>query len=258
MKIISLTKAPLNGEISTRISLPHHASLAARRNHLGPPNLQLNVPRANPLSGGRLKSRPQMGVGLRQVRNPLVGSFLVLLALFLGAQGSAPAAGAPSGDRDMGDIIAQYEQRIVHLSCQNRKGKDVQFGSGFVIEQAGLVATCFHVLRAASSAEATFADGTKFKIKGVRAWDEEGDLAILELADRPTNIVSLALNRGTQRRVGEEVIVIGHPYGFSLPLRSASSAAYTGPLNCPTGPGVRLESWTHVRSVRPGILTLWV
>lgn len=112
------------------------------------------------------------------------------------------------------EVIAQVDGGIVMLNCKNASGKKIGLGSGFIINDQGLIATNYHVLRGASQAEAVFSDGKAFEVKGCRAWDVGADLAILELESKPENFEVLKLCSDTNRPAAAEVIAIGHPQGF--------------------------------------------
>lgn len=151
---------------------------------------------------------------------------LSLLIVTLSLAWLCAAAPAPSGT--LTKILEQYQQGIIFIQCKDRKGEEIQLGSGFVIDGKGLAATCFHVLRGASSAEAVFADGSKVAVKGVRAWDDSGDIAIIELADGGKKLTPLPLRQNAKRQVGEDVVAIGHPLGFKFtPSLGILSGAHT-------------------------------
>src|SRR5262249_10521697 len=97
----------------------------------------------------------------------------------------------------------------------------IGIGSGFVIDEQGLVATNYHVIRGSSRIEATTVDGKKIKVKACRAWDNLGDLAILELDKnapdlKVQDLKVLPLAQHTTRERASEVIAIGHPQGFQF------------------------------------------
>ena len=143
---------------------------------------------------------------------------------------SAEAAVAPAND--LAKTLERYDRGIILINCKNQKGEEVQLGSGFIIDEKGLAATCFHVLRGASSAEATLADGSKVAVKGVRAWDEMGDIAIIELARTPKKLTALPLRKDPKRQVGESVTAIGHPqrcprHALKTATRAARAALIT-------------------------------
>jgi len=112
------------------------------------------------------------------------------------------------------DVVKLVDRGVVLVRCRNEKGREISFGSGFLIESSGLIATNFHVIRAASAAEAVFVDGTTIPIKGCRAWDAKRDLVILELDRVPEQLEVLRVSNDTERPQAADVIAIGHPKGF--------------------------------------------
>jgi S1-C subfamily serine protease/peroxiredoxin len=128
------------------------------------------------------------------------------------AQPGDGTAGRPK--LTVGQIIRQVDRGVVLITLENAKKNKIGLGSGFLIDRSGLVATNYHVISKASAAKATFADGTSIDVKGCRAWDADGDLAILELARVPDNAQVLQLCKNTNRPAGSDVLAIGHPQGF--------------------------------------------
>jgi S1-C subfamily serine protease/thiol-disulfide isomerase/thioredoxin len=123
---------------------------------------------------------------------------------------------APAQAMSVGEVIDHVAPGVVLISCLDSKGKEYGFGSGFVIDGSGLVATSFHVIRRAWNAKATFPDGTKTGFVGCRAWDSDGDLAILQLTKMPLGGKPLAISTDQSPRHAAEVIAIGHPQGFKF------------------------------------------
>ncbi len=114
------------------------------------------------------------------------------------------------------DVVAKVQEGVVLLTTYGSGGEKVGYGSGFVIDSKGLVATNFHVLRRASSADVEFHNHDKIKVKGIRAWDMAADLAILELVNLPTKTSVLEFSATTERPDAEDVIAIGHPQQFKF------------------------------------------
>lgn len=111
------------------------------------------------------------------------------------------------------DIIAYVEHGIVKIDVydefNNRKG----LGSGFVIDDSGLVATNYHVVDSAVKAEVLFNDGVRYGVEGYMALRPESDIAILKLNGTPPNMRSLDLCGAGQPRTAAQVYSIGHPHG---------------------------------------------
>ena len=90
-------------------------------------------------------------------------------------------------------------------------------GSGALINKQGRILTAAHVVDKATSIEVVFADGSK--TSGHVVWVESMiDLAMIQAVDVPENIEPLALAKTGDYQIGEQVMVIGAPYGVSHSL----------------------------------------
>lgn len=122
-----------------------------------------------------------------------------------------PAAALP-----LPELVQRVDRGIVRIDTFNASNQPLGHGTGFVIDDSGLVATNFHVVDLAAKATATFEEGKTVEIKGLRAWDQDGDLAILELAEVDRFIEVLPLNKEVRRERAIDVVAIGHPQGFKF------------------------------------------
>ncbi len=90
-------------------------------------------------------------------------------------------------------------------------------GSGALINKKGRILTAAHVVDKATEIEVIYADGTK--TSGHVVWVESMiDLAMIQAVDVPENIEPLKLAKANDYQVGEQVVVIGAPYGVSHSL----------------------------------------
>lgn len=90
-------------------------------------------------------------------------------------------------------------------------------GSGALINEQGRILTAAHVVDKATDIEVVYADGTK--TSGHVVWVESMiDLAMIQAVDVPDNIKPLKLAKSKDYQIGEQVIVIGAPYGVSHSL----------------------------------------
>ena len=85
-------------------------------------------------------------------------------------------------------------------------------GSGFVIDESGIIITNNHVIEGADEIEAIFADGSKLKAT-VKGRDSKTDLAVLEVKpDKP--LPAVQFGNSDTIRVGDWVMAIGNPFGL--------------------------------------------
>jgi serine protease Do len=86
-------------------------------------------------------------------------------------------------------------------------------GSGFVVHPDGYIVTNNHVIDRARQINVELVDGRKFEAELISA-DPEADLAILKInADKP--LQTLQLGDSSDLMIGEPVIAVGNPLGYS-------------------------------------------
>ncbi|MEM9839178.1 MAG: trypsin-like peptidase domain-containing protein [Pseudomonadota bacterium] len=85
-------------------------------------------------------------------------------------------------------------------------------GSGFVIDEAGLIVTNNHVINDATALIVTFGDDMQYDVT-VRGKDVETDLAVLEITDPDRKFNALRFGNSETARVGDWVLAIGNPFG---------------------------------------------
>src|SRR5689334_22532875 len=90
-------------------------------------------------------------------------------------------------------------------------------GSGVLISNDGKVLTAAHVVQTADAALVEFADGQN-SIARVVASDIRADVALLQLQQTPKGISPVALGDSDEVEVGDQIFVIGAPYGISQTL----------------------------------------
>jgi S1-C subfamily serine protease len=90
-------------------------------------------------------------------------------------------------------------------------------GSGFVVDNEGHVMTAAHVVQTADLVQVEFIDGTKVTA-AVVASDPVKDVALLKLDKVPEGLKPAKLGDSEKVRVGDEIFVIGAPYGLTHTL----------------------------------------
>ena len=101
-------------------------------------------------------------------------------------------------------------------SVLSNLGSSIKYfvGSGFVIDQSGLVLTNYHVVEDAFDISVKFSDGTSLQGKTLHA-SRIADLAVVKVeADHP--LTATHWGDSDTLQVGDQVIVIGNPFGVGL------------------------------------------
>ncbi len=125
----------------------------------------------------------------------------------------APPANARSESFDK--IIAKVEDSIVKIESGGPAGVE-NLGSGFIIDQRGLIATSYHVIADSTDGRVRFRGGAVYNIEGYAAVDIHSDLAILKLRDAPAIFQPLPIRSESDPAEMSAVIAIGHPHGIDF------------------------------------------
>jgi len=90
-------------------------------------------------------------------------------------------------------------------------------GSGALVSKEGRILTAAHVVDKATAIEVEFADGTK--TTGHVVWVEPLiDLAMIQAGTVPDSAKPLKLAKSNDYQIGEQIVVIGAPFGVSHSL----------------------------------------
>ena len=90
-------------------------------------------------------------------------------------------------------------------------------GSGVLISNDGRVLTAAHVVQTADVASVEFANGEVIVARVIGS-DVQSDVALLQLKQMPKGIAPAPLGDSDKVEVGDQVFVIGAPYGISQTL----------------------------------------
>ncbi len=105
-----------------------------------------------------------------------------------------------------------------------RPQKNHSLGSGVLLDNQGYIVTNFHVVSGASEIQILFAENKKKVLAKVIGSDRKTDVALLKIAPQP-NMQPLDLGDSEKLRVGDIVLAIGNPFGFSHTVTSGIISA---------------------------------
>jgi serine protease Do len=111
-------------------------------------------------------------------------------------------------------------------------GKNIS-GSGVIIDERGYVVTNRHVVVGADKVVIRLCDQSEYYAKVVVA-DPNTDLAILK-ADAGKKLPYLPLAPSSDVEVGEDVIAMGHPYGYEFTVSRGIVSALKRSIEMPNG-----------------------
>jgi serine protease Do len=106
-------------------------------------------------------------------------------------------------------------------------------GTGVIVDEHGYVVSNRHVITGASSISVCLADGTELPAT-LAAEEPQTDLAILRVHSGK-RLHALTLGPGSDLMVGETVIAVGHPFGYSHTVSTGIISALGRKIALPTG-----------------------
>ena len=148
--------------------------------------------------------------------------FVTLAALLMGAPALAVSA-APSLSQTFkrvgsAVVVVRTTERV--LAARRSNAHEVRapgLGSGVLISTDGKVLTAAHVVQTADAVAVEFPGGALIKASIV-ASDPAADVALLQLERVPEGVQPAKLGDSDKAEVGDEIFVVGAPFGISHTL----------------------------------------
>lgn len=133
-----------------------------------------------------------------------------------------------AGANSLSKVFQQVNPAVVLVLTKERGYSSVELGqtvtiskgglgSGIVISRDGLVMTSAHVVQVADAVVVRFLDGTMVGAKVVGS-TTQADVALLQLDPVPDNLLAAELGDSNNVNIGDEIFVIGAPYGIDHTL----------------------------------------
>ncbi|HSP71114.1 MAG TPA: trypsin-like peptidase domain-containing protein [Gaiellaceae bacterium] len=126
----------------------------------------------------------------------------------------------PPSDPFFGNLLPQAPQTEQSL------------GSGFVIDKAGHIITNYHVVAGARSVQVSFSNNDHLKARVVGT-DPSTDVAVLQVAARSRALQPLPLGNSDLVRVGDPVVAIGNPFGYTRTATAGIVSALQRQITAP-------------------------
>lgn len=111
--------------------------------------------------------------------------------------------------------ISVYEKinpAIVAIDAQTSDG--ISAGTGCIVKSDGLILTGSHVVEDCKSVEVTMYNGQVYKAQVVSKMGKNKDLALLKITPK-TPLHTIKFGDSEDIKVGQKVLAIGNPFGFS-------------------------------------------
>jgi serine protease Do len=162
------------------------------------------------------------------------GSAATLLSLVLVQIAAAQSSqGDPFPRRSpIVEAVQKTKASIVCIRVPRPGGGKDMIGSGVIVDERGIIITNRHVVGTNKAVTVCLHDGTKLSAD-VMTGDPACDLAIVRVHSKK-NLPALALAPADDLMVGETVIAIGHPYGYTNTVSTGIISALGREITMPT------------------------
>jgi S1-C subfamily serine protease len=168
----------------------------------------------------------------RNIHKLTLTGFSLAFVLFLGAFSEGKG-------QQLRDVFRKVNQSVVVIRTEEKELAPFPqagmvsangLGSGVLISNDGKILTAAHLVEAASAMVVEFSDGEAIPARVVGAV-RNADVALLQLDHAPAQIVIAPLGDSDNVEVGDEVFVVGAPYGLSHTLTAGHVSARHSPDN---------------------------
>jgi S1-C subfamily serine protease len=119
------------------------------------------------------------------------------------------------------DVVALVKPSVVAIDTEttyrifNRSFTQEGSGSGWIIDESGIIVTNYHVIEEARTIIVTLNDGRTFTVDPKTVvTDEQNDLAILKID--AGKLPALKIGDSSVLRVGDWVVTVGNPLGLGI------------------------------------------
>jgi putative serine protease PepD len=127
----------------------------------------------------------------------------------------APVTTSSTGTPDWGAVSKAVMPSVVAVKVTGQSGSGE--GSGVILDKTGRIVTNNHVVSGVGSGAAVnvvLSDGRNYKAT-VLGTDSSTDLAVIQLADPPSDLTPAVLGNSSTVAVGDAVMAVGNPLGLA-------------------------------------------
>jgi serine protease Do len=175
-------------------------------------------------------------------------AFIAVLAVVVACGAGTEAFAQHSRKTPVVEAVAKTRASIVTISVPRSGHKDA-VGTGILVDERGYIVTNRHVVGGARSVQVRLADGSELTASVLIA--EPGyDLAILRV-HAGKSLPALTLAPSSDLMVGEQVIAVGHPFGYLNTVSTGIVSAVGREITMPTGDVLKGLIQTDA-SINPG------
>ncbi|WP_341281719.1 trypsin-like peptidase domain-containing protein [Paenibacillus sp. FSL H8-0537] len=132
-----------------------------------------------------------------------------------------PTPTDPAKTQDMTiEQIGELSDRVVYIEVVDQNNKAIASGSGVIVGSKGEIITNYHVIEGAHKAVIYTSDEVKYESSTVLNADKDRDLALIKIDSSNLNLPTVTIGDSSKLKLGESVVAIGSPLGFTNSLTS--------------------------------------
>ena len=149
----------------------------------------------------------------------------------------APRSDSDDEDSGSGKSVSEiYDEDgpgVAFIQADSRGGDAT--GSGFVLDREGYILTNAHVVDGSRSVQVSFDDSGDLIDAKLVGSDPSTDLALLKVDPGETKLQPLRLGDSEKTKVGDPVVAIGNPFGYSRTVTTGIVSAKQRRIEAPNG-----------------------
>ena len=135
----------------------------------------------------------------------------VLTAIIIGINGATAATYEPD---EMINISVYEKINPAIVSIEANVSDGFSAGTGCIVREDGLILTGSHVVEGSTDIDITTSNGETYKGEIVSIMGKNNDLALLKIKARG-KLKTIEFGDSEKVKVGQKVLAIGNPFGFS-------------------------------------------
>lgn len=128
------------------------------------------------------------------------------------------------------ETVLKQKRAVVTLYINDKDGKQIGTGTGFIIDSNGIIVTNYHVIAAWLEADNTLLvkmeNGSYFPIRTLINFDKENDVAIFKVDGKELPVVKLSTDYKPKQ--GENIVVVGSPLGLETTVSDGIISSVRG------------------------------
>jgi S1-C subfamily serine protease len=176
---------------------------------------------------------------------------------------SRPASDSGSDGKTVAEIYKEEGRGVVFVEARGvqedsslfglpQQGQGTATGSGFLVDDDGTIVTNAHVVEGSSDVTVSFEENGDQIDAEVKGRDPSTDLAVLKVdPGKIRNAPPVPLGDSSAAQVGDPVVAIGNPFGFTRTVTTGIVSAVAREIKAPNGFSISNVIQTDA-SINPG------